>query len=71
MTRVVKHNGKKVTWYECEDCGCVHQKRFETAHSLRPNNKFCDKDCMLAVLDMELLPYKRKRPAKWRELLTP
>lgn len=41
MTKKVKFNGNLINFYDCSDCGMV----LHNECGLRPNNKFCDKEC--------------------------
>jgi hypothetical protein len=62
----VERNGKTITWYQCRDCGMVYDGLRK--NSLRPNNKFCDPDCMAWVLENRAFPYYSdiKRPRGWK-----
>jgi hypothetical protein len=66
--RLMVWRGHPVTYYGCDDCGCVYFDKKEP--TLRPNNKFCDRACMACVLDLRLPPYDmQKRPRGHRELI--
>ena len=57
----------KVTHYRCSDCGMAYDVLKK--NSMRPNNKFCDIDCMAYVLENGMQPYG-SRPRgfkKWLE----
>lgn len=45
-------NGKKITNYNCSNCCQVNDAL--KSNSLRPNNKFCDRDCMAFTIDQKI-----------------
>lgn len=56
----------KVTHYRCNDCGMCYEPLKK--NSMRPNNKFCDIDCMAYVLVNGMMEGKRpKGYKKWLE----
>lgn len=61
----VIRNGKTITYYGCGDCGLVYGNACQRG-SMRPNNKFCDKECMAFVLE-EGLQLSGKRPRGWKD----
>jgi hypothetical protein len=50
MSKPVVHNGQKITFFDCKDCGMV----MHTENGLRPNRKFCDKRCKDFVVKNKL-----------------
>jgi hypothetical protein len=57
-------DGESITWYRCSDCGYAHDPLEKS--SMRPNNKFCDKKCMIFVLEHGYQE-TTQRPRGWKE----
>ena len=63
MTKRIDH----VNWYECHDCG-MRLEPLEN-NTMRPNNKFCEINCMRMVLKEGLLPDGVDRPIGYKKWL--
>lgn len=63
-TQKVTFQDKEITYFNCRDCG-MRYKPLEN-NTMRPNNKFCDKQCMMYVLEVGLQKIGN-RPRGWKQ----